>query len=107
MYMAAFLRAALTLPSHRIKEAAMKKTYLVTERAGRYVAGQRKPENGRIELSDNQAMYELELGTIVITPDDAAADAIPEKKTKRRNAGESSEAPVWNETQPLASISTE
>jgi hypothetical protein len=85
----------------------MKKTYLVTERAGRYVVGQRKPDSGRIVLSDNQAAYELALGTIVLARDGAEAEALPEKKTKRRKAGETLEAPAWKETQPLASISTE
>lgn len=82
----------------------MKKTYLVTERAGRYVAGQRKPESGRIDLTDGQAAYELALGTIVPAADGGNAKTEPEKKTKRRK---SSEASTWNETQPLASISTE
>lgn len=41
-----------------------KKTYLVTERAGAWVAGQRRPADGRLRLTDRQAAYELALGTI-------------------------------------------
>lgn len=83
----------------------MKKTYLVTERAGPWVAGQRKPESGRIELSDTQADYELALGTITLLPDGDKPKL--EKATKRRKAGQTSEAQAWNETQRSASISTE
>lgn len=46
----------------------MKKTYLVTERAGDWIAGQRKPKDGKIALSDSQAAYELALGTIALRP---------------------------------------
>lgn len=41
-----------------------RKTYIVTERAGDWVAGQRKPASGRLLLTDSQAAYELRLGTI-------------------------------------------
>lgn len=73
----------------------MKKTYLVTERAGPWVAGQRVPETRLIELSDSQAEYELALGTITRMSDDEQ----PTQKTMRRKAGQTSEAPAWNETQ--------
>lgn len=79
----------------------MKKTYLVTKRAGRWIAGQRVPESGRIELSDSQAEYELALGTITLPSADEQSK--PEKTTKRRKAGQTSEAPAWNETQRSAS----
>ncbi len=85
----------------------MKKTYLITERAGRYVAGQRKPDSDRIELSDNQAAYELALGTLVLAPDDTAVGAGQEEKIKRRKAAETSEKPAWNKMQPSASTLTE
>ncbi len=61
----------------------MKRTYLVTERAGEWVAGQRRPENGKLELSDDQAAYELSLGSIVLAPPDTG----PEPKKQRRKAG--------------------
>jgi len=61
----------------------MKKTYLVTERAGDWIAGQRKPKDGKITLSDWQAAYELALGTITLLP----ADERPEQKQQRRKAG--------------------
>ncbi|KAB2689656.1 hypothetical protein [Brucella tritici] len=61
----------------------MKKTYLVTERAGEWVAGQRKPENGRLNLSDDQAAYELALGSIEL----ASPETGPETKKQRRRAG--------------------
>ena len=81
----------------------MKKTYLVTERAGRWIAGQRVAnlKDGRIELSVSQAAYELALGTITLLSADEQSE--PEKKTKRRKAGQTSEAPAWNETQRSAS----
>lgn len=41
-----------------------KKTYVVTERAGEWVAGQRRPASGRLTLTDAQAAHELRLGTI-------------------------------------------
>ncbi|UVV66761.1 hypothetical protein [Brucella anthropi] len=61
----------------------MKKTYLVTERAGDWIAGQRKPKDGKITLSDSQAAYELALGTIELAPPDTG----PEPKKQRRKAG--------------------
>lgn len=61
----------------------MKRTYLVTERAGEWVAGQRRPENGKLELSDDQAAYELALGSIELAPPDTG----PETKKLRRKAG--------------------
>ena len=62
----------------------MKKTYLVTERAGAWVAGQRKPEDGKITLSDRQAAYELSLGTITLPPADEQPE--PEQRQPRRKA---------------------
>lgn len=61
----------------------MKKTYLVTSRAGDWIAGQRKPKDGKITLSDSQAAYELALGTIELAPPDTG----PEPKKQRRKAG--------------------
>lgn len=61
----------------------MKKIYLVTERAGDWIAGQRKPKDGKITLSDAQAEYELALGTIILAP----LDNGPETKKLRRKAG--------------------
>ena len=45
-----------------------KKTYLVTERAGPWVAGKRRPADGIVVLTDSQAEYELRLGNIVPFP---------------------------------------
>lgn len=59
-----------------------KKTYLVTERAGAWVAGQRRPASGRIRLTDNQAAYELRLGTIKPLPEVPA----PKRTRKRTTA---------------------
>lgn len=61
----------------------MKRTYLVTERAGEWVAGQRRPDDGKLVLSDDQAAYELALGSIVLAPSDTG----PEPKKQRRKAG--------------------
>lgn len=63
----------------------MKKTYLVTERAGDWVAGQRKPKGGRLRLTDKQAAYELALGTIKPLGADKPQD--PERKPQRRKSG--------------------
>lgn len=41
-----------------------RREYEVTERAGDWVAGQRRPESGRLWLTDSQAAHELRLGTI-------------------------------------------
>ncbi|KAB2669038.1 hypothetical protein [Brucella sp. JSBI001] len=62
----------------------MKKTYLVTERAGDWIAGQRKPKDGKIALSDSQAAYELALGTIALPP--SAERPEQERKQPRRKA---------------------
>lgn len=45
-----------------------KKLYIVTERAGEWVAGQRRPADGRLMLTAGQAAYELALGTIEPLP---------------------------------------
>ena len=57
-----------------------KKTYRVTDRAGPWVAGKRRPANGLVSLTDGQAEYELRLGNIAplgepldITDDERAA----------------------------------
>lgn len=63
----------------------MKKTYLVTERAGDWIAGQRKPKDGKITLSDSQAAYELALGTIALPP--SAERPGQERMQPRRKAG--------------------
>lgn len=62
---------------------ADRKTYLVTDRAGEWVAGQRRPASGRIVLTDAQAEYELILGTIKPLPEPAPA---PQKKVRGRKA---------------------
>ena len=49
------------------------KPYIVTEVAGRYVAGKRVKPGQRIELTDRQAKYELDRDTI--KPDDGKAPA--------------------------------
>lgn len=41
-----------------------RKLYEVTEKAGAWVAGQRRPADGRLWLTESQAAYELALGTI-------------------------------------------
>lgn len=55
------------------------KKYNVTEKAGEFVAGRRKPENGEpLELSDEAAKYPLMLGEIELI----AAPAKPVAETK-------------------------
>ena len=57
-----------------------KKTYFVTEAAGRLVAGARSPGAGKpIELSDAQAEHPLRLGHI--------AEALPEPVVENATAG--------------------
>lgn len=51
-----------------------KRKYRVTDRAGAWVAGQRRPASGVLELTPRQAAYELALGTI---------EPMPEPKPKR------------------------
>ncbi|OCC05117.1 hypothetical protein BA190_09380 [Labrys sp. WJW] len=46
-----------------------KKLYLVTDKAGPFVAGARKPKDGKLWLTANQAEYELMLGTIELAPE--------------------------------------
>ena len=41
-----------------------RKQYIVTERAGAWVAGRRRPADGRLWLTEREAAYELALGTI-------------------------------------------
>ena len=67
----------------------MKKTYLVTERAGEWIAGQRKPESGRMVLSDKQAAYELALGSIepIIADKPQEPEPEPDQKPQRRKSG--------------------
>lgn len=43
---------------------ADRKEYEVTEKAGPWVAGVRRPADGRLWLTDSQAAHELRLGTI-------------------------------------------
>lgn len=62
----------------------MKKEYLVTKRAGRWIAGQRVPESGRIELSDFQAAYELALGTIIPLPNKVETE-LEQAHQRRKN----------------------
>lgn len=59
-----------------------RKAYEVTERAGRYVAGQRRPANGLLMLTDSQAAYELALGTI--RPVEPKAKSAPAAKRRRK-----------------------
>ena len=62
-----------------------KKTYFVTETAGRLVAGARSPGVGRaIELSDAQAEHPLRLGHI--------AEALPEPVVEQTGEDQSDEA---------------
>lgn len=64
----------------------MKKSYIVTARAGEWIAGQRRPESGRIELTDRQAAYELALGTIIPAP--AKSSQGPGDRKRRRKAAQ-------------------
>lgn len=57
------------------------KTYIVTERAGEWVAGRRRPASGRLVLTDRQAAYELILGTIKPLPEPGPE---PKRARKRR-----------------------
>lgn len=41
-----------------------KTTYIVTAKAGEWVAGRIVPESRRIDLTDEEAAHELRLGTI-------------------------------------------
>lgn len=61
-----------------------KKTYRVTERAGAYVAGVRRPASGFIDLTDAQAKHELRLGSIELAvPEKNKAPAAPRKARRR------------------------
>ncbi|MDR6431303.1 hypothetical protein [Brucella pseudogrignonensis] len=87
----------------------MKRIYLLTDKAGLWVAGFYVPAlpERKLELSDRAAAYELSLGTIELAPFDAAPKEEPEQKKTRRKADKAPEATQWNGTQPLASTSTE
>lgn len=67
---------------------AEKKLYEVTEKAGPWVAGQRRPADGRLWLTPHQAAYELTLGTIrlVLSPDPALAPVARGKLRRKRKA---------------------
>ena len=41
-----------------------KKTYKCTDLAGDWVAGMRKPADGKLQLTDEQAAHELRVGSI-------------------------------------------
>lgn len=67
--------------------------YIVTAAAGRYVAGYRNPSEGaEVELTEEEAHYELILGTVVRAPVDpvvaeepaAAAEAENPKKPGKK-----------------------
>ena len=74
--------------------------YIITEKAGRFVAGHRNPGVGTVlELTDSQAAYELTLGTLVAVqaeeavveqpdlevPEEAPEQVIPvAKKTRKK-----------------------
>jgi hypothetical protein len=62
------------------------KVYEVTDKAGLFVAGQRKPASGLIRLTDRQAGYELKLGTIRPTDAEAPASSPPAPRSSRRGA---------------------
>lgn len=52
----------------------MLKTYLITRKAGRFVAGQRNPGVGLpLTLTDKQAEHDLAQGTIVLKREEAKA----------------------------------
>lgn len=45
-----------------------RKAYIATDKAGRFVAGVRKPKSGELMLSERQAAYDLRLGNIIPKP---------------------------------------
>lgn len=62
----------------------VRRQYEVTDRAGDWVAGRRRPETGRLWLTDRQAAYELALGNIrAVAPEKPKGGA---SKRKRRKA---------------------
>lgn len=63
---------------------AERKLYEVTEKAGAWIAGQRRPADGRLMLTDNQAAYELTLGTI--RPVVEKKKPAPAKRRRKRKA---------------------
>lgn len=44
----------------------MQKWYKATELAGDWIAGKRRPDGGRIKLTDEQASYDLLRGAITL-----------------------------------------
>lgn len=53
--------------------------YAITEKAGRFVAGQTNPGAGTVlELTEKQAEHELRLGTLVAVKEEAPAETSPE-----------------------------
>lgn len=65
-----------------------RKEYEVTELAGPWLAGQRKPADGRLWLTASQAAHELRLGTIRPPTPAEPAPAPARKRTRRRQKSE-------------------
>lgn len=65
---------------------AERKQYEVTDRAGKWVAGQRRPADGRLLLTDSQAAYELALGTIRPVIEKAKTAPAAAKRRRKRKA---------------------
>jgi len=62
-----------------------RKQYIVTERAGAWVAGRRRPADGRLWLTEREAAYELALGTI--RPYEEPTPPVAKKQRKRKAKG--------------------
>ena len=60
------------------------KTYRITDSAGVYVAGVRRPASGFIDLTDAQAKHELRLGSITMASVDEVEAATTPRKARRR-----------------------
>ena len=60
------------------------KTYRITDKAGQYVAGVRRPASGLIELTDAQAKHELRLGSIQPASSEEAETVRLPRKVRRR-----------------------
>lgn len=59
----------------------MKQSYVVTEKAGPRVAGQRVVIGQRLELTEAEALYHRDLGEIVVAPAEQAPVPEPDLPT--------------------------
>lgn len=78
--------------------------YAITEKAGRFVAGQTNNGAGTVlELTEKQAEHEVRLGTLIALDDEAAPEAAQDEAQEGKKSAKGATPPKDKKAAPASS----